>query len=61
MSSATDQETCNRNEYARNQAALHQRTPSNHAIHIYAPLGNNVSAQCNQQSRTNNEHAHAGA
>src|SRR5450631_1553296 len=42
MSSATDKETCNRNDRARNQAALQQRTPCNHSIHIHGPLGNNV-------------------
>jgi len=42
MSSATDKEACNRNERARNQAALHQRTPCNHTIHVHGPLGNNV-------------------
>jgi hypothetical protein len=42
MSSATDKEACNRNERARNQATLHQRTPCNHSIHVHGPLGNNV-------------------
>jgi hypothetical protein len=41
-SSATDKETCNRNERACNQAALHQRTPCNHSIHVHGPLGNHV-------------------
>src|SRR5450631_472540 len=42
MSSATDKEACDRNERARNQAALHQRTPCNHSIHVHGPLGNNI-------------------
>src|ERR1700682_6259490 len=42
MSSATDKEARNRKERARNQAALHQRTPCNNSIHVHGPLGNNV-------------------
>src|ERR1700689_4357555 len=43
ISSATDKEACNRNERTCNQAALHQRTPCNHSIHVHGPLGKNVS------------------
>src|ERR1700730_11322066 len=42
MSSATNKEARNRNERARNQAALHQRPQCDHFIHVHGPLGNNV-------------------
>src|SRR5580658_5061103 len=37
VSRATDKETCNRNERARNQAALRQRSPCNYSIHVRGP------------------------